>query len=354
VTTDDRAYCWGYNELGQLGTGSATGPEGCQGAGGPFSCSTRPVLVAGGHRFRQVSAGNDHTCGVTTDNRAYCWGVNEGRIGDGTTGNRASPTAVAGGRQFRQVEAGYFHTCAVTTDNRAFCWGINTYGQLGDGTTTQRLTPVAVAGGLTFKHVSTGGDQEFTCGLTTENRAFCWGKNKSGQIGDSSNAVLRRRPVPVAGGRQYRQVDAGDSHACAVTTLNKAYCWGYGGNGELGTGKTYLSFWPRAVAGGLTFERVTAGDGHTCGEATGNRAFCWGLNSFGMLGDGTTTRRLTPVAVAGGLFFAQLSSGGLHTCGRTSDGKGYCWGYNFFAQLGDGNSSSGAEAHTPVQVLGPI
>jgi alpha-tubulin suppressor-like RCC1 family protein len=32
----------------------------------------------------------------------------------------------------------------VTTENRAFCWGNNQGGQLGDGTTTNRLTPIAV------------------------------------------------------------------------------------------------------------------------------------------------------------------------------------------------------------------
>src|SRR5687768_4472971 len=47
---------------------------------------------------------------------------------------------------FRQVSAGPLrHTCGVTTDDRAYCWGINDNGQLGDGTTTQRLTPVPVA-----------------------------------------------------------------------------------------------------------------------------------------------------------------------------------------------------------------
>ena len=46
----------------------------------------------------QLSTGDAHTCGVTTDNRAYCWGVNgNGRLGDGTTGDRRTPVAVVGG-----------------------------------------------------------------------------------------------------------------------------------------------------------------------------------------------------------------------------------------------------------------
>jgi alpha-tubulin suppressor-like RCC1 family protein len=356
VTTDNRAYCWGWNYFGQLGTGSNTGPEQCQGAGGPFPCSTRPALVAGGHSFRQVSVGRNHTCGVTTEDQAYCWGENSGSLGDGSTVNRSSPVPVAGGREFRQVEAGYFHSCGVTRGNRAFCWGSNTYGQLGDGTTSTRLKPVAVVGGLTFKHVSTGiGSQEFTCGVTTENRAYCWGNNRSGQVGDSSTATRRVRPVPVAGNRQFRQVDAGDAHACGVTTANKAFCWGDGRGGELGNGKSYLSFWPRAVAGGLAFQRVSAGETQSCGIATtGGRAYCWGSNNSGQVGDGTTTPRLTPVAVAGGVEFLQIGPGGLHTCGTSSAGQGYCWGDGFFGQLGNGTSSSGAGAQTPSAVAGPM
>lgn len=51
VTTDNRAYCWGANESGELGVGSRSGPDTCmlEGASGPvpFACSTKPVLVAG-------------------------------------------------------------------------------------------------------------------------------------------------------------------------------------------------------------------------------------------------------------------------------------------------------------------
>ena len=356
VTADDVAYCWGYNASGQLGDGTSTGPELCTGAVGPFPCSTRATLVAGGHRFRQVSAGTFHTCGVTTDHRVYCWGSNDGgALGDGTTTQRPTPVAVAGGRQFRQVDAGYSHTCGVTTNNQAFCWGNNVYGQLGDGTTTARLSPVAVAGGLTFKQVSAGsGHYYFTCGITTDNRAYCWGRNNFGQLGDGTETPRRVRPSPVAGGREFRQVDAGYYHACGVTTDDRAFCWGHGRYGQLGNGKTYLSFWPRAVSGKLRFSRVAAAGSHSCGETTTNRAYCWGLNTFGQLGNGTTAQRLRPVAVTGGLAFAQLSANGLHTCGRTSAGAAFCWGYGFFGQLGNGSSSFGAAASAPVAVLGPM
>ena len=89
VTTGDVAYCWGANGVGQLGTGTSTGPERCTDFGSEFPCSTRPVRVVGGLAFRSVSAGGGHTCGVTTSNVTYCWGSNEsGPLGLGTSTGR--------------------------------------------------------------------------------------------------------------------------------------------------------------------------------------------------------------------------------------------------------------------------
>jgi alpha-tubulin suppressor-like RCC1 family protein len=345
VTTDNRAYCWGYNGQGQLGDGTTTH-------------RLAPVAVAGGLRFRQISAGFAASCGVTTDFRAYCWGSNDrGELGDGTTTGRLTPVPVAGGHQFRQVETNFEHTCGVSyPDNRLYCWGWNRDGQLGNGTRTGpeacyygpcSTTPFPVTTTLTFRQVTTG--YYHTCGVTTDNRAFCWGLNRDGQLGDSTTQFRRVKPSRVAGSHQFRQVDAGAVHTCAVTTDDQAFCWGNGNSGQVGNGKTYLSFWPKAVAGGFSFRRVTAGGSHTCGETTLNRGYCWG--GGGVLGDGTETARLKPVAVAGGLYFSQLSAGGSHTCGRTPAAVAYCWGFGFWGELGDGK---GSKSSTPVPVAGPM
>jgi alpha-tubulin suppressor-like RCC1 family protein len=346
VTTSDQAYCWGNNTLGQLGMGSRTGPEGCDRSA---TCSTRPVAVVGGLRFRSVSAGADHSCAVTYEDKAYCWGGNSsGALGDGTYDLSSSPVAVAGGLHFRQISVGWNHTCAVTTDDLAYCWGRGSRGLLGNGSEEDRNAPVAVAGGLHFRALSAGG--EFTCAITTTNRAYCWGSNFDGQLGDSTKVEFRTVPGPVSGGRSYRQIDAGGYHACALNLNSQAFCWGDGRVGQLGNGKTVLSRWPRRVLGGLTFDRVDAGTYHTCGETGGNRVYCWGYNSHGQLGDGTTTTRTTPVLVSGNVGFAHVSAGGYHTCGTTPTFAGYCWGRNMFGALGDGTLSKHL---IPKPVLGP-
>jgi hypothetical protein len=328
VTDGYRAYCWGFGVHGELGSGTSEERR-------------TPVAVTGGLSFRQVSAGNDYTCGVTTDDRAYCWGFNgRGQLGDGTEASRLAPVAVAGNHRFRQVSAGDSHTCAVTTDHRAYCWGLLTDDMpvaLGNGSTVGSSTPVRVAGGLAFRQVSAG--TFHTCGVTTSDEAFCWGANTYGQIGDGAGATPDRlRPSRVAGTHRFRQVDAGVLHSCAVTLADRAYCWGDNRAGQIGDGTTSLRFSPRAVTGGIAFERVTAGWQHTCGETTDNRTYCWGSNAFGQLGDGLETGgSAKPVVVGGGHFFDQVSAGYFHTCAKTGAGQAYCWGDNGNGQLGDGS-----------------
>jgi alpha-tubulin suppressor-like RCC1 family protein len=337
VTNDNRAYCWGFNDRGQLGDGTHTS-------------RLTPVPIGGALRFRQIAAGNQHTCAVTTDFRAYCWGQGaDGELGNGTVTDRSTPVPVVGGHHFRQVDAGQYHTCGVSyPGNRAFCWGYNGSFALGDGTSTGRSSPVAVSGGHQFRQVDAGFFH--SCGVTTTNRAFCWGYNQYGQIGDSTRAFYRPTPTEVAGAHPFRQISAGNDVTCGVTTFARAWCWGNGKQGELGNGQAYLSFWPRNVAGGLAFTRVTAGFSHVCGETTVKRAYCWGVNASGQLGDGTTVlQRFKPVAVAGGLGFYQVSAGGFHTCGKTGSSVAYCWGTNFNGELGNGSTT---ESRTPVAVAG--
>jgi len=340
ITTDNRLYCWGSNFVGQVGDGTTTD-------------RLRPTPIATGLRFRQVSTGSYATCVLTTEYRAYCWGTNGyGVLGDGTETERHTPVAVVGSRQFRQLETYGYHTCAIGySDGRAYCWGWNGGGQVGDGTVTTRLRPTAVAGTRVFRQVSTGWNH--TCGLTSGNLAYCWGDNHFGQIGDRTEAVHRVRPTAVADGHHFIQLDAGWNHTCAVAASGRAFCWGNGRDGQLGNGRTYLSFWPRRVSGDLTFAAVTAGIFHSCGVTPANRAYCWGSNGvMGQLGDGTTlTQRLTPVAVAGEHPFNQISAGEFHTCARTETAAGYCWGYNFFGAIGDGTTD---DRFTPAPVSGPM
>src|SRR5215213_1271907 len=134
---------------------------GCsQDAGSPTDPAVPDLQLAGtAPPFSQISAGNLHSCGVATDGTGYCWGPQAfGELGDGTFGEtRNAPAPIAGGLQFSQVRAGTTHSCGLTTDGRAYCWGENSLGQLGDGTAPAgHNTPVPVEGTRRFTQILVG------------------------------------------------------------------------------------------------------------------------------------------------------------------------------------------------------
>jgi len=187
------------------------------------------------------------------------------------------------------MAAGGLHSCEVTPEGTAHCWGENSGGVLGDGTDTRSTAPVVVSGGLTFQSVTAGIGH--SCGVTTAGEAYCWGDNSGGQLGNGSTT---RTNVPAAlfGGFTFASVSAGAYHSCGVTTEGTAYCWGMNNNGVLGDGTNTWSVVPVAVSGGLTFQSVSAAFVHSCGVTTAGAAYCWGQDSPGMrgtLGDGGTS-----------------------------------------------------------------
>jgi alpha-tubulin suppressor-like RCC1 family protein len=287
---------------------------------------------------------------VTTDNLAYCWGDGFlGELGDGTfSGHRSAPFPVVGGLRFRQVSGGAAYTCGLTVDSLAYCWG-NDVDILSDSSLTARSFPVAVPGGRRFRQVNAG---FHTCGVGADSLAYCWGfRNDAGQLGDGTT---KRHLIParVATTVRFRTVVAGFDMSCGIALNHRMYCWGYNGFGELGDGTRTNRLKPVPVSGDRTWGQV--GDGsefYSCGLTLSNQAFCWGLNQQGQLGTGTTNDSRTPVAVAGGHAFGFLNEGGSdgHTCGVTLTHAAYCWGNNENGQVGDGTTT---ERHVPVRVAG--
>ncbi|HKU62474.1 MAG TPA: hypothetical protein VJQ44_14710 [Gemmatimonadales bacterium] len=347
VTTDNRAYCWGSDFVGQLGSSGSDSPT--------------PREVAGNLRWRNVSSGLDYTCGVTNDDKAYCWGYNGyGKLGTG--GVQASvaavPTIVAGSHSWRLVRAGENHTCGISTTNVAYCWGNNDHYQLGDGTRWRHTTPTRVQHNLQWRWITPG--FAHTCGVTTDSKAWCIGDNSQGQIGDSTAIEVRKTLVQVHGGFAWAHLEAGYYHTCGVTQAHVAYCWGPDFSGELGDGGNMNArSWPIPVSGGLKFSQIQATQFYTCGLSTDARGYCWGSNPRGELGDGSTTTRKVPtplgvpLTLTQPLSLTQISAGDSHGCGVTTAGKGYCWGENRYGAIGDGAQSPQLIRPLPTPVTAP-
>lgn len=287
VAVGGTAYCWGANDVGQLGDSTTTQ-------------RLVPTPVAGGSKYLTISVGEHHACGLTLDSVAHCWGLNTyGALGDGTVSPRLTPVVAQPGMTFTSIVAGNDFTCGLTAAGAAHCWGLGIFGQLGNGDNDSSINAVAVSGGLTFSSLAAGGLD--VCGLTASGAAYCWGHNFYGEVGDSTT-TLRLAPVPVAGGHTFIALAGGFEHFCGVAVGGAAYCWGYNESGIIGDGTFEHRSSPSPVVGGFKFRDIAVGNGHACAitesnAASSNEVYCWGTNGNGELGDGTTTRSAGPFEV---------------------------------------------------------
>jgi alpha-tubulin suppressor-like RCC1 family protein len=214
LSTTRQVYCWGADNVGQLGEN-------------PAIWSTTPIPVNTSLVFTSITAGRHHTCGLAAG-KAYCWGNNTfGQLGDGTTsGGSHVPVAVASSETFASISAGALHTCALTNAGAAWCWGDGSSNQAGAGAAGSVAASPALVGGGSFTRISAGDDH--TCAITATGIASCWGGTS--EFGGSGVAA----PTVVSGGVGFKSIAAGMRHTCGIGTDGETYCWGSNVYGTLG------------------------------------------------------------------------------------------------------------------------
>ncbi len=285
--------CWGDNTWGEIGDGTTKN-------------RLMPVKVQGlSGQLQSVTSGGSHVCALVHNGGAWCWGFNDkGQLGDGTTTNRSTPVVVSGlPLNLAQIAAADDHTCALLQTQTVKCWGLNSKGQLGDGTTNDSSTPVKVAGLTGAVQVAVG--DGYTCALLDNGGVQCWGLNNFGELGNGTTTDSKS-PVQVSGltiGVQ--AISGGDASVCAVLQSAQVDCWGDNSTGELGNGSTGgQSDTPGLVLGGsFASDGISIGLGSfgstSCALDASELAECWGFNADGEAGNGTTTSTGTPGVVQG-------------------------------------------------------
>lgn len=285
------------------------------------------TIETGDVRLSQISIGWGFGCGLDAAGAAWCWGANNlGQLGRGTrqTGQAMLPFGpVLTSTRYSAISAGRGGACGLTQAGGVECWGTRTLtGMQASLTLDQRTVPVAVtfpagAGRIVRIDVGTRGP---LCAIDESGANYCFGDNTYRGIGGTTATVTALRPVPGSPASGLQSIGSGELHGCGATTTGTLWCWGnadsWGGN----TGNTLEA----AVVGGVpAFRDVVAGYQATCALAADGTAWCGGI--FGSINDWTPLRPLPMLPGAAPL--VRLEGGTEYTCGLAANGEASCWAH---------------------------
>ncbi|MFO1243529.1 MAG: prepilin-type N-terminal cleavage/methylation domain-containing protein [Rickettsiales bacterium] len=344
IDTNGELYCWGNNFYGQ--TGNGTTGNGCSTATG--NCNI-PTKVGTATDWKAVDGDFGHTCGIRGSGELYCWGNNSGgQLGQGNTAASATPILVDGQAHNIMdwakvsVDADILNspkgrTCALRSNGEAYCWGENSNNEIGDGTTTQRNWPTKLEGeGWTDITAS----DDHACGIRC-GHAYCWGNGANGRLGNGSTTSATT-PTEVSGGyTDWISISADGGSTCGIRSNGRAYCWGQNGQGQLGDNTLVDKNVPTEVYGNYAdWVSIIAGGGLTCGIRNVDQLYCWGNNQYGAVGNSTSPTDAQIPALVAGSWQEFDTGGGNGVCAiKNTDSKAYCWGRNLRYDVGDNTTT---------------
>jgi alpha-tubulin suppressor-like RCC1 family protein len=241
---------------------------------------------------------------------------------------------------------------------------VGTFDNLAQG----QVVPLSHAG-VTYQFAANyyGGSGNDLVLFWAGRRAFAWGWDQYGQLGDNRSGTNRLQPVPVTAtgvlaGKTVVALAAGYYHSLALCSDGTLAAWGRNDSGQLGDNTTTERHVPVPVnlnAGSALYGKrvvaIAAGLYHSLALCSDGSVAAWGRNSDGQLGDNTAMGRLLPVAVNTGSgvsaiygkAVAAIAAGSSHSVALCSDGTVAAWGRNNYGQLGN-RSTTGS--YVPVAV----
>ena len=204
------AYCWGQAKFGQTGS---TAFVSSYNYGQPVRVArisnvtdiSQDGYPYGAAHLTSPYSRAPHVCAIASG-KVYCWGGAEdgqsgvGAYDDATYKTYTAPKEVKGLPGVpKRIAVGLGHSCALVElsdgKHKVYCWGGNEFGQLGANKDASHLSysrtpqPGHVGpGGLPSSEdvVTLAAGANRGCAIMTNKRAYCWGKNDDGQIGDGT------------------------------------------------------------------------------------------------------------------------------------------------------------------------
>lgn len=351
ILTDQKLWCWGANDHGQLGRGFV---------GGEMSIPAAVTVLPPDAHVLQAGMGNDFACALTDDALVRCWGEGVAGTGIGT----AIKVALANVIELSQGSSG---ACARLVDKSVHCWGHNDWGDIGciadaDGGLTPSSilaqTPnLLIDGNADIAHVSVG--LQSTCVVkNNSDELHCFGNSAWGNLanGVSGGDVACQTGTAKGYGASIARMDSGDFATCAQDANGTFFCWGVnyqdGNHGILWQPDPALLYAsPKSIPVpadvGRTTSSISVGWRHSCALLSNGEVICWGDSGLGQAG--TYAASAPPSTIAGLKPARDIAAHRHFNCALQNDGQVLCWGANDREQIGT-TAKIGASTATPTPV----
>jgi alpha-tubulin suppressor-like RCC1 family protein len=353
---------WGQDIFSQLGDESST------------ASVTKPVTVKGLSGATQIAAGRSHTLALLANGSVESWGFNNvGQLGDGTAGSTPTltPAPVPELANVVAIAAGEFHSLALLANGTVMAWGVDNAAQLGLGNTTGpnqcagtvpcSKKPIQVPGlsGV----VAIAAAANFSLALRADGTVVAWGQDLNGQLGDGIDRFgmgcgCLATPTAVPGVSGAVAISAGLSGGAALIANGTVTDWGQNDSGELGNGTIQeagcFCSGPVVVSGLSGAEAIAKGGLHGLATLASGPVQAWGFDAQGELGNessGLSSCGCVPVPdpVHGLTDPQQIAGGDFHSLALRPDSSVVAWGHNGNGRLGDGTEE---DRNVPTPVSG--
>lgn len=260
------------------GYGSTTSDIFGSGQSNPLTYSQIDVPIS----IKDIALGEGFSVMLGDDGYVYTMGNNSnGQLGRADNGTNAEFTKIEGLSNIVSVAAGYDYAMALNSNGDVYVWGSNESGQLGTSGLTNSFEPVLVMTGC--KKISAGKD--FCLAIANDGSVWGWGKNTAGQLG-IGNKNNQLTPISITAATAQGaaltnivEIDAGYNQALAVSSSGIAYAWGYGNDGQLGSGQRSSSLVPKKINTVSNVSKVAAGHGFSALVDKSGQFWVFGDNS---------------------------------------------------------------------------
>jgi alpha-tubulin suppressor-like RCC1 family protein len=331
IKSDGSLWVWGINGNGQMGNTIS----GFQKA---------PARLGLDRDWSDISAGGFHCLALKKNGTLYTWGSSTvGQTGLGIISQAINnPTQVGNDSDWIFISAGYASSYAIKKSGRAYSWGLNNYGQLGDSSSINTSIPKIIKSNITFKEISAGG--LFAIAIAKNGTLWGWGYNKSDQL-NFDTIPKSEIPIQIGNDSNWTSISAGFQFCVGIKKDSSIWSWGYNGDGQLGQGISQLNSKMSRIGKSNKWIFVASGASFAFAIDKFNSLYSWGSNLDGEIGLVKLQNKNIPTKVDNSTDWESISGAtgftdgiylyGTHSIGLKSNKLSYCGtGTNYTYQLG--------------------